>query len=56
MTFRVSATNWRAHVPEKRESKNALKSVVVWGNDIFKIIAQQLQDVEAKTEVLPFCL
>lgn len=34
------------------ESKNALKSVVVWLNDIFKIIAQQLQDVEAKTEVL----
>jgi hypothetical protein len=34
------------------DNKNALKSVVVWLNDIFKIIAQQLQDVEAKTEVL----
>lgn len=34
------------------ENKNALKSIVIWLNDIFKIIAQQLQDVEAKTEVL----
>lgn len=34
------------------DNKNALKSVVAWLNDIFKIIAQQLQDVEAKTEVL----
>lgn len=34
------------------DSKNALKSVVVWLNDIFKIISQQLQDVEAKKEVL----
>jgi len=34
------------------DSKNALKSVVVWLNDIFEVIAAQLQDVEAKTEVL----
>jgi hypothetical protein len=32
--------------------KNALKSVVVWLNDIFKILATQLQDVEAKKEAL----
>lgn len=34
------------------DSKNALKSIVVWLNDIFKIIAQQLQDGDAKIEVL----
>jgi hypothetical protein len=34
------------------KSTNALKSVVVWLNDIFKIVADQLQDIEAKKEIL----
>lgn len=34
------------------ESKNALKSIVVGLNAVFEVISDQLQDVEAKTEVL----
>ncbi len=34
------------------EQKNALKSVVIWLNDIFQVLATQLQDVEAKKEAL----
>ncbi len=34
------------------EPSNVLKSVVVWLNHIFKIVGEQLQDVEAKKEVL----
>lgn len=34
------------------EKKNALKWVVVWMRDILQILAQQLQDVEAKKEIL----
>ncbi len=34
------------------DNKNILKEVVVWLHDILKIMAQQLQDVEAKKEVL----